>query len=128
MVDPPPPPEHIAWRKRSHLSLQGPHPDPSDSPSELSAISAVSHVLYPGSVPSMPEPTSNSSHKPALDSSHSPLESSQVSDASQGLDLLQRRLTMVVPRGDAALDPVLIDALSNMRLTKNSALTHALVS
>ena len=35
---------------------------------------------------------------------------------------------MVVPRRDAVLDPVLLDALSNMGLAKNSAHAHALVS
>ena len=35
---------------------------------------------------------------------------------------------MVVPRTDAALDPVLLDALSNMGLAKNSAHARALVS
>ena len=128
MADPPPPPEHIARRTRSCLSLQQPHPDSSYSPSESSALAAVSHIPSPGSVPSVPESVSESSPKLASDPSHSPLESTQVSDVSQGLDLLQRRLTMVVPRGDAALDPVLIDALSNMRLAKSSALAHALVS
>ena len=35
---------------------------------------------------------------------------------------------MVVPRSDDALDPVLLDALSNMGLAKNSAFAHAIVS
>ena len=142
MADPPPPPEYIARRTRSRLSLQGPQHDPSDSPSVSSALldvsrapssgsvpsdspsvpsalSAVSHAPSPGSVPSVPAPDSESSPKLASDFSNSPLESSQVSDKSQVIDLLQRRLTMVVPRGDADLDPVLIDALSNMCLARN---------
>ena len=120
MAATPPPPEHIAWQTRSRLSLQGPDPDPSDSSSESSAVSAVSHVSDPGSVPSLPEPAS--------DSSHSTLESSQVSDESQGLGILQRGLNMVVPRPDADLDPVLLEAISNMDLAKNSAHAHALLS
>ena len=35
---------------------------------------------------------------------------------------------MVVPQRDADLDPVLIDAFSIMRLARNSAHAHALVS
>ena len=117
---PPSSPEHLAWRTRSCLCLEGPDPDLSDSSPESSAISAASHVSDPGSAPSV--------SAPALDSPNSPLESSQVSDESQILYLLQRRLTMVVPRSDAVLDLVLLDALSNMGLAKNSAHAHALVS
>ena len=117
---PPSSPEHIARRTRSCLSFQGPDPDPSDSSSESSTVSGVSHVSDPGSFLFLSEPTS--------DSYNSPLESSQVSIESQGLDILQRRLNMVVSRTDAALDPVLLDVLSNMGLPKNSAHAHALVS
>ena len=60
--------------------------------------------------------------------SDSPLGSSRVSDKSQGLDILQQRLNMYVPRPDAVLDSVLLEAISNMGLAKNSALAHALVS